>query len=95
MFLINRNAFVLGAILIFIISLSNIVYVWLCKIWKVKVVEFSIFSNPWFSLLKKEINGTNIYIRLVPTGSYIKPLGMLKEDLQSIATEELAFYVFE
>jgi hypothetical protein len=91
MLLVNSNAFLLGAIVFLVILLSNIVYLWLCKIWKVKVTELSIFLNPGFSLLKKEINGTIYKLGWLPIGAYIKPLGMEKKDLQSIAIEELPF----
>ncbi|MCF6407287.1 hypothetical protein L3C95_30615 [Chitinophaga filiformis] len=59
-----------------------------------KIIEFSIFLNPFFSLLKKEINGSTYQLGWLPTGAYIKPLGMLKEDLGSIAREELPFSFF-
>jgi hypothetical protein len=91
MLLINYNAFLLGAMVFLVISLSNVIYVWLCKIWKVKILEFSIFLNPWFSLLKKEMNGTIYTLGWLPVGAYIKPLGMLKEDSQNIPIEELPF----
>lgn len=89
--LISYNAFRLGAMAFLAILLSNLIFAWLCKIWKIKVLEFSIFLNPWFSLLKKEINGTIYKLGWLPLGAYIKPLGMEKADLQSIAVEELPF----
>jgi len=87
----SYNAFCLGALIISAISLSNFIYVWLCKIWKIKITEFSIFLNPGFSLLKKEINGIMYQLGWLPLGAYIKPLGMLEKDLGSIAIEELPF----
>ncbi|SDH36269.1 hypothetical protein [Chitinophaga filiformis] len=87
----SYNAFCLGVLIFLAISLSNFIYVWLCKMWKVKITEFSIFLNPGFSLLKKEINGIIYQLGWLPLGAYIKPLGMLKEDLGSIAKEELPF----
>ena len=87
----SYNAFCLGALIFLAISLSNFIYVWLCQMWKVKITEFSIFLNPFFSLLKKQINGTIYQLGWLPIGAYIKPLGMLKGDLGSIAIEELPF----
>ncbi|PWV56159.1 hypothetical protein [Chitinophaga sp. S165] len=87
----SHNAFYLGALIFLAISLSNFIYVWLCKIWKVKITEFSIFLNPGFSILKRNINSTIYQLGWLPIGAYIKPLGMLKEDLGSIAIEELPF----
>ncbi len=88
----SYNAFCLGVLIFLAISLSNIIYVWLCKMWKVKITEFSIFLNPTsFPLFKKEINGTMYQLGWLPIGAYIKPLGMLKEDLVSITKEELPF----
>lgn len=87
----SYNAFCLGALIFLAISLSNFIYVWLCSMWKVKIIEFSIFLNPYFSLLKKEINGTIYQLGWLPIGAYIKPLGMVKGDLGGIAIEELPF----
>jgi len=87
----SYNAFCLGALIILAVSLSNLIYVWLCKMWEIKITEFSIFLNPGFSLFKKEINGIIYQLGWLPAGAYIKPLGMLKEDLKSISTEELPF----
>ena len=87
----SYNAFCLGVLIFLAISLSNFIYVGLCKMWRVKITEFSIFLNPGFSLLKKEINGIIYQLGWLPLGAYIKPLGMLKEDLGSIAKEELPF----
>jgi hypothetical protein len=87
----SYNAFCLGALIFLAISLSNFIYVWLCKMWKVKILEFAIFLNPFFSSLKKEINGTIYQLGWLPIGAYIKPLGMLKGDLGSIAKKELPF----
>ncbi|OQP56077.1 hypothetical protein A4H97_21095 [Niastella yeongjuensis] len=91
MLLLNYNAFLLGAIIFLAISLSNFIYVWLCKIWKVRILEFSIFLNPWFSLLKRNINGVVYKLGWIPMGAYIKPLGMTEEELKDIPAEELPF----
>jgi hypothetical protein len=91
MLLFSYNAFLLGALFFLTTALVNIIFVWLCKIWKVKVLEFSIFLDPWFSLFKKENNGTIYKLGWLPLGAYIKPLGETKEDLQGIAIEELPF----
>ncbi|MBO9204205.1 MULTISPECIES: RIP metalloprotease [Niastella] len=94
MFIFSYNAFRLGAMVFLAISLSNFIYVWLCKIWKVKIIEFAFFLNPWFSLLKKEINGTTYILGWLPLGAYIKPLGMSKEDAKGIVKEEIPFSFF-
>lgn len=87
----SYNAFCLGALIFLAISLSNFIYVWLCKMWKVTIMEFAIFLDPFFSILRKKINGTTYQLGWLPIGAYIKPLGMLKEDLGSIAIKELPF----
>lgn len=87
----SYNAFCLGVLIFSAISLSIFIYVWLCKMWKIKIIEFSIFFNPFFSLFKKEINGIMYQLGWLPMGAYIKPLGMLKKDLGSIPKKELPF----
>jgi len=91
MSLFNSNAFLLGTIVFSAISLVNFIGVWLCKIWKVKIIEFSIFLNPWFSLFKKESNGTIYKLGWLPLGSYIKPLGMLEEEDSKSKTKQVIF----
>lgn len=87
----SYNAFCLGVLIFLAISLSNFIYVWLCRMWKVEIVEFAIFLDPFFSILRKKINGTVYQLGWLPIGAYIKPLGMLKKDLESIAIKELPF----
>jgi hypothetical protein len=91
MIFISYNAFVLGAMVFLAISFGNFIYAWLCKIWKIKIIEFALFLNPWFSLFKKDIDGTKFIVGWLPLGSHLKPLGMLKEDLENIPKEELPF----
>ncbi|MBO9200796.1 MULTISPECIES: hypothetical protein [Niastella] len=89
--LLSYNAFLLGAIIFLAVSLCNLMYIWLCKIWKIKIVEVSIFLNPGFSLVKKEVNGIVYILGWLPVGTIIKPLGESKEDLEKMAIEELPY----
>jgi membrane-associated protease RseP (regulator of RpoE activity) len=77
----SQNAFVLGLLMFFGICLVNLMYIFLCKIWKIKILEFGIFLSPKFRLYSKTINETKLILGWLPLGSYIKPLGMLKEDI--------------
>lgn len=87
----SPNAFILGVMVFLAISLSNFVYAWLCNVWKIKIIEFTIFINPWFSIYKKVINGTTYILGWLPLGSSIKPLGMLKEDFEKLSTSDKQF----
>lgn len=92
--LFSFNAFLFGALVFLTMSFSNVIYVWLCKIWKIKILEFSVFFNPGFSLHKKEVNGTLYQLGWLPIGVSIKPLGMLPEEAQKLAAEDVPFTFF-
>lgn len=56
------------------------------KIFKTKVEKFYLFFDPWFSLVKKKIGGTEYGIGWLPFGGYVKIAGMVDE---SMDTEQL------
>lgn len=56
------------------------------KWFKTKVEKFYLFFDPWFSLVKKKIGGTEYGIGWLPFGGYVKIAGMIDE---SMDTEQL------
>lgn len=56
------------------------------KLFKTKVEKFYLFFDPWFSLFKTKIRGTEYGIGWLPFGGYVKIAGMVDE---SMDTEQL------
>lgn len=56
------------------------------KLFKTRVEKFYLFFDPWFSLFKKKIGGTEYGIGWLPLGGYVKISGMVDE---SMDTEQL------
>ncbi|KIA84495.1 zinc metalloprotease [Kaistella solincola] len=56
------------------------------KLFKTKVEKFYLFFDPWFSLAKIKIRGTEYGIGWLPFGGYVKIAGMVDE---SMDTEQL------
>jgi regulator of sigma E protease len=55
------------------------------KWFKCRVEKFYLFFNPWFSLWKKKIGGTEWGIGWVPFGGYVKIAGMVDESMDKEA----------
>lgn len=51
------------------------------KIFKTKVEKFYLFFDPYFSLFKKKIGGTEYGIGWLPLGGYVKIAGMVDESM--------------
>ncbi|HTI60105.1 hypothetical protein [Mucilaginibacter sp.] len=88
MTLLSQNAFELGTLLFLSSALTILVYAWLCSIWKVKIIEVTILSNPWFSLSKNIVGGVKYNLGWLPTGTSITPLGVLEEEFLSLPEDE-------
>lgn len=48
---------------------------------KIRVEKFYLFFDPWFSLVKKKIGGTEYGIGWLPLGGYVKISGMVDESM--------------
>lgn len=57
------------------------------KIFKTRVEKFYLFFDPYFSLFKKKIGGTEYGIGWLPLGGYVKIAGMIDESMDK---EQLA-----
>lgn len=57
------------------------------KLFKTRVEKFYLFFDPWFSLVKKKIGGTEYGIGWLPLGGYVKISGMIDESMDK---EQLA-----
>lgn len=51
------------------------------KLFKTRVEKFYLFFDPWFSIFKKKINGTEYGIGWLPLGGYVKISGMIDESM--------------
>lgn len=51
------------------------------KIFKTRVEKFYLFFDPWFSLVKKKVRGTEYGIGWLPLGGYVKISGMVDESM--------------
>jgi hypothetical protein len=79
-------------VLIILVTLSQeFLHLLLCRLWKIKVEEFSIFFKIKAPIFRKEIGGTVYLLGWIPYGSYIKPVGMVEEDLEKIHRGDLPF----
>lgn len=76
----NINAYYLGVLLFVCLFISNIIYSLICLIWNIKIVEFGLFANAWFSLHKERVMGTDFILGWLPFSSHIKPLGMIADE---------------
>ncbi len=84
---LNFNAFYLGTLLFACLYISNLVYSLLCIFWRIKIVEFSLFFSPWFSLYNEKILETKFILGWLPLGGHIKPLGMATDDKEKLQIE--------
>ena len=51
------------------------------KLFKTRVEKFYLFFDPWFSVIKKKIGGTEYGIGWLPLGGYVKISGMIDESM--------------
>jgi regulator of sigma E protease len=51
------------------------------RLFKTRVEKFYLFFDPWFSLFKKKIGGTEFGVGWVPFGGYVKISGMVDESM--------------
>ncbi len=57
------------------------------KLFKIRVEKFYLFFDPWFSIFKKKIGGTEYGMGWLPLGGYVKISGMVDESMDK---EQLA-----
>ena len=60
------------------------------KLFKTRVEKFYLFFDPWFSLVKKKIGGTEYGIGWLPLGGYVKISGMIDESMDKEQMEKPA-----
>lgn len=53
------------------------------KWFKTRVEKFYLFFDPWFSIVKKKIGGTEYGIGWLPLGGYVKIAGMIDESMDT------------
>ena len=51
------------------------------KLFKTRVEKFYLFFDPWFSLFKKKVGGTEYGVGWLPLGGYVKISGMIDESM--------------
>ena len=90
------NTFILGALFVACIFFSNLIYSILCIFYNIKIIEFSIFYNPKFSLYNENVLGTKFILGWLPLGSHIKPLGMTsaEDEINKLEGSDLLYAFF-
>lgn len=94
--LLNEKLIILGALLAFVMFCCNILSSILCKIFKIKIIQFTMFLSPKFSLYIESIMRVKYVLGWLPFGSFIKVLGKTSEinEQNTIPKEELPFAFF-
>ncbi|MCD6067523.1 MAG: metalloprotease RseP [Bacteroidetes bacterium] len=87
----SSTFFDFGVIIFLVTFLTDLIYLLLCFIWKIKVDEISVFFKIKAPLFRKEIAGVTYLLGWIPYGSYIRPIGMIDEDLEKIHAGDLPF----
>lgn len=92
----NYNAFILGALAITAIYGSNVFYCVLCRLYNIRILEFSVFFSSGFSIHRANVAGIDFSLGWLPLGSYVKPLGMAAdaEERSQIAPEDQPYAFF-
>ncbi|MCD8450353.1 hypothetical protein LNI98_11705 [Tenacibaculum dicentrarchi] len=85
---ISSNSFILGVVYSICILSISLCYYLLCKFFKIKILEFSIFKS---YVHQDEIRGISYKLGWFPFDSSIKPLGKKKDDKCIIEENELKF----
>lgn len=85
-FLIKALQFILSiSILVVLHELGHFIP---AKIFKTRVEKFYLFFDPWFSVFKKKIKGTEYGIGWLPLGGYVKISGMIDESMDKEQMKE-------
>ena len=75
------KAFQLLASLSILVVLHELGHFIPAKLFKTRVEKFYLFFDPWFSLFKKKVGGTEYGIGWLPLGGYVKISGMIDESM--------------
>ncbi len=79
--LIKGAQFILS--LSFLVILHELGHFIPAKIFKTRVEKFYLFFDPYFSLVKKKVGGTEYGIGWLPLGGYVKIAGMIDESMDT------------
>jgi hypothetical protein len=92
----NYNAFILGALAVTAIYGSNVFCCALCRLYNIRIMEFSVFLSSGFRIHRANVAGIDFSLGWLPIGSYIKPLGMAAnaEERSQIAPEDQPYAFF-
>ena len=75
------KAFQLLASLSILVVLHELGHFIPAKLFKTRVEKFYLFFDPWFSLFKKKVGGTEYGVGWLPLGGYVKISGMIDESM--------------
>ena len=96
MYLFNVKLLILGSLIAFFLFLSNSLYLFLCCLFKIRVLKFSFFLSPQFSLYSEKIGQTDFILGWIPTTSFVEIFGKSSdiEEQKSIPEEDLPVAFF-
>lgn len=93
----SPNAFILGVVVSAVLIFgSNVIYLLLCGLFKISVLEFVTFYHRWLPLHSTTIGKTKFILGWIPTGSNVKVLGMSlpEEERKQIPDADLPYAWF-
>jgi len=94
--LLNIKLIILGIFFTSIFLLGNFFFCFFCILFKIKILEFSIFLSPKFSLKIQEINNIKFILGWLPISMFVKIFGMTSDinEQQKFLEEDLSFAFF-
>ncbi|MEN2412549.1 hypothetical protein [Flavobacterium mesophilum] len=92
----NTKLVILGFLIAFFLFFCNLLYLFFSYLFGIRVIKFSMFFSPRFSLYDKKIGNTDFVLGWVPIGSSLEIFGKTAdiEERRAIPEHDLPFAFF-
>lgn len=92
----NFKLIILGSLIAFFLFFCNLLFLFLCFLFRIRVLKFSMFLSPGFSLYDKKIGQTNFTLGWIPISSFVDIFGKTSdiEEQRNISEQDLPFAFF-